>query len=163
MWGTQTDNAMNGTLFAGNDSKLAAYGQQCNNFCAQTSIMTYQNYNYSLWWAAYIQNYGWYAQAVNADQNNSLVQGSSMSLSPIWTNDTSTVVLYANTGNLTRFRWNQLTAWEKSWSYNRKLAFLLQLMRASLTNEAQLHLREKSPRTPKSPAFHWVTPETTTR
>ncbi|KAF9635050.1 Fungal fucose-specific lectin [Lasiodiplodia theobromae] len=101
MWGTQTDNAMNGTLFAGNDSKLAAYGQQCNNFCAQTSIMTYQNYNYSLWWAAYIQNYGWYAQAVNADQNHTLVQGSSMSLSPIWTNDTSTVVIFSlgYTGN----------------------------------------------------------------
>ncbi|KAH7045133.1 hypothetical protein B0J12DRAFT_701238 [Macrophomina phaseolina] len=119
MWSTQTENAMNGTLFAGNSSKLAAYSQQCDRYCAQTSILVYQDFDYSLWWAAYISDYGWYAQAAKADSNHSLVTGSSLSLAPIWTNDSSTVALYANTGSLTRFIWYQLTAWENSWSYNR--------------------------------------------
>lgn len=111
---------MNGTLFAGNDSKLAAYGQQCDRYCAQTSFIAYQDISDDLWWAAYISDYGWFAQAAKADSNHSLVTGSSLSVAPIWTNDSSLVALYANTGTLTRFMWYQLTAWEDSWSFNRE-------------------------------------------
>ncbi|KAL0263341.1 hypothetical protein SLS55_002321 [Diplodia seriata] len=121
MWGEQTSNTLNGTLFAGNNSKLAAYGQQCDRYCVQTSLVAYEDYESKLWWAAYISDYGWYAQAAKADSNHSLVTGSSLSMAPIWNNDSSLVALYANTGTLTRFTWYQLTAWEDSWSYDRKL------------------------------------------
>lgn len=123
MWGSQVSNVVTGNYTAGNDSKLAAYADGCEDFCATTSVLVWQNTAGELSCAGFITNYGWWSFEVSTLSEYPLLRGSSLSLVPVWANesDGGLISLYANTGNLTRFVFNTTKKWEADgWSYNGK-------------------------------------------
>lgn len=126
MWGDQTTLTMKGNFTAANDSKIAVYADGCEKWCAPTSVVAWQNVGGDLWFAGYLSGIGWWGHEAGTDQgNHTLLMGSSLSLMPIWANETGLLALYANTGNMSRFLFNTTDKWEEGWSYNGTVTFLI--------------------------------------
>lgn len=122
MWGSkQVNHVIAGNYSADKDSRIAAYAKTCEELCAQTSVVVWQNVNGSLSFAGYVSDYGWWGHDIRVEEDRSFLRGSSLSLSPIWgSGGGPNLALYGNTGNLSKLVFNTSAKWEDGWSYNGK-------------------------------------------
>ncbi|GME30572.1 hypothetical protein GTA08_BOTSDO03720 [Neofusicoccum parvum] len=120
MWGSQVSKVLAGNYTTSNDSDIAVYAAGCEDWCASTSVIVWQGAEGKLWSSGFITNYGWWAYQAGVDADHPLLSGSSLSLVPIWGNqsDGELLSVYANTGNLSRFVFNTTEKWENGWTYD---------------------------------------------